>query len=359
MEAAMVLAKHASGIYYVWYTDPSGKRRKLSTKSHHKGDALKFLTDFKKNSQSVNRLRFTDYVEQFMEFAKMNYRPRTLTIYRQTITHFKTIIGENHLHAITARHWDQFKSLRLAAVSPVTANIQLRALRALMNRAFRWQLIDRNPFALEKLCQVNEQLPKFFTPEDFVELYSHIKEQWLRSVVLFTALTGLRRAEVTNLRWENIDFTYRTASIISTPTFKTKQGRIRIIPLNDMALEILQKQLSLRDSEYVFSVNGKKLYDEFMSKKFKEYLVISEVGNKRLNFHSLRHSFTTWLLQSGQPIYSISKLLGHANVSTTQRHYAHLQPNALHDCVNNIRLQIPSEVISQPALLPSNTKSKT
>lgn len=57
--------------------------------------------------------------------------------------------------------------------------------------------------------------------------------------------------------------------------------------------------------------------------------------NDRLNFHALRHTFATWLVQKGVSIYIVSKLLGHADVKTTQI-YAHLQTNDLREVVDQI-----------------------
>lgn len=79
-----------------------------------------------------------------------------------------------------------------------------------------------------------------------------------------------------------------------------------------------------------------KLKEDFVSKTFKRYVRLSGL-NPALHFHSLRHSFATWLVQDGVSIYAIKELFGHADVKTTQV-YSDLQPEQLHSTVNRISI---------------------
>jgi integrase len=80
---------------------------------------------------------------------------------------------------------------------------------------------------------------------------------------------------------------------------------------------------------------------------------VREIGlDRRLNFHSLRTSFASWLALDGVSIYQISKLLGHSDVKITQEYYAHLEPAELHDVVDRITFPF-----SRPPL--NNTKEKS
>ena len=91
-----------------------------------------------------------------------------------------------------------------------------------------------------------------------------------------------------------------------------------------------------RSSTYVFNRQGEKLTQSYVEHKFKKYL--REVGlNDKLNFHSLRHTFATLLIEQSASIYELQKLLGHYDIKTTQM-YTHLSASELHATVNKISL---------------------
>lgn len=161
----------------------------------------------------------------------------------------------------------------------------------------------------------------------------------MQIAVVFAVLTGMRRGEITNLRWQDVELSRKLIAIQSSPTFKTKQGKRRTIPLNETALYILNARHGKDTSEYVFTLNGKKIYDEWITHKFKYYVYEARLKDDRLHFHSLRHTFASWLVQDGVSIYAVKELLGHSDVKTTQV-YSHLQPEQLHSTVNKIQIAL-------------------
>lgn len=335
----MFLSKR-NGYYYLYYIGTNGKRNKVSTHATIKTDALKFLQTFQESQQKKRCKTFGDFLTDFFSYVQANYSKRSFRMYRDTIRHFLEVVPEStRLNSITARHWDLFTTRRLKSHSPVSVNIELRSLKAMMNTAARWEDISRNPFSNCLNCFVEEKNPEYITPEDFAMLIDSIKEQWLKELVIFTVLTGLRRGEVANLKWEHINLEKKVALIVSTPTFKTKGGRKRVISLNDSAIYLLNQMTQSKESVYVFSLNGKKIDGDWMSKKFSDYVHSLDIRGK-ICFHTLRHTFSSWLVMKGISIYSVSKLLGHSSVVTTQKYYAYLQPDSLHDQVNSISYKL-------------------
>ncbi len=73
--------------------------------------------------------------------------------------------------------------------------------------------------------------------------------------------------------------------------------------------------------------------------RFKKAVYDGRLKDDRLHFHSLRHTFATWLVQDGVSIYAVKELLGHLDVKTTQV-YSHLQPEQLHSTVNKIDVSL-------------------
>jgi integrase len=213
----------------------------------------------------------------------------------------------------------------------------MRALRAIMNVALRWTLIKENPFSRVQLCKIPKTTPKFLSRNDFKKLIDIVEELWLKEIIIFAILTGLRRAEITNLKWTNVDFTRKVISIESNQTFIVKSGRKRVVPLNEMVFQMLESKYQGKRTELVFALIDKKIMDDWVTRLFKWYVRKACLDDK-LKFHSLRASFASWFVMDGVPIYAVSKLLGHSEVSITQKHYAYLAPENLHNEINRISI---------------------
>jgi integrase len=164
-------------------------------------------------------------------------------------------------------------------------------------------------------------------------------------LVVFAVMTGMRRGELLNLTWKDVDFERRLLTIHSGEGFRTKGGKRRSVPMSQAVYQLLltraQRSIGLPTclaSRYVFALNGKRIDGVYVCHKFKRY--VREAGlNERLHFHSLRHTFATWLVQEGVSIYEVQKLLGHSNISVTQV-YSHLAASELHGAVNKISVSL-------------------
>ncbi len=338
----MFLSKHSNGTYYLWFANEQGKRQRVSTHCKYKTDALRFLQTFKRDEyercKKARRKLFSEFKKDFLLFASTNFSKGTVAIYETALHNFQQFTGDLPLTAYTPQHFDEYKGQRLKAIKPVTVNIELRTLRAFFNTAVRWKLLESNPFKIQ-LVKVPENRPTFLTKVEFQKLLNVIEEQWLKEIIVFAVSTGLRRGELVNLKWSSVDLNRKLMYIESTPTFRTKAGRMRIIPLNDTSLYLLQSRQGKDTSGYVFSLNGKPLFADWITHLFKRYVRSANLSNQDIHFHSLRHSFASWLAQDGTSVYVIKDLLGHSDVKTTQI-YSHLQPESLHSEVNKISVAI-------------------
>ena len=331
----MFLSKR-NGIYYVWYVDDAGCKKKVSTRSGRMSEALSFLQTFKngKAPQKYPRIALSEFQAQLLSYVRTNYAATTLPIYRRSLNHLATIAGDIPLSFLSPLHFHRYKTHRLKTVSPVMVNIELRTLKAAMNTAARWRLLDRSPFERLSLASVPEQIPLHFTREDFQKLVSVIKERWIKEVLIFAALTGMRQGEILSLRWGQVDLSRRTVTVQSNATFRTKHGKTRIVPLNNALVTMLSAKQPESADEFVFTHNNKPIYRNFLIRKLKRYVRMLGLDD-RLHFHSLRHTFATWLVQDGVSLYEVQKLLGHSSIAVTQV-YSHLQPEQLHATVNRI-----------------------
>jgi len=157
-----------------------------------------------------------------------------------------------------------------------------------------------------------------------------IIDQPLKEIVIFAVNTGVRIGELVNIKWSHVDFNKKTVRISQKDGFETKSKKERTIPMNRKVYELLLSKE--RKGEYIFCRNDWEQREEHLiARKFKEYLKSIDLGDG-FSFHSLRHTFASHLVQKGVSLYKVSKLLGHANIKTTEI-YAHLAPETFHDVV--------------------------
>jgi integrase len=145
-------------------------------------------------------------------------------------------------------------------------------------------------------------------------------------VVRLLLYTGARKREALDARWEHIDFDRR---LLTVPL--SKSGKPRHIPLSDAAIGLLQGLPRVDDILWVFF--NPKTRKPPVSIFYAWDSIRAKVGLKDVRLHDLRHSFASFLVNSGRSLYEVQRLLGHHDPKVTMR-YAHLSPGALIDAAN-------------------------
>jgi integrase len=330
----MFLSKRSNGIYYIFYDQPNGKRTCISTKAKNKNDALKFLSEFQNNlrlasESKVIPIDLKTFSFEYLKFSEKFHTSKTHYMLKIILKQFKEHLGNPTLNEITNRECEIF-IYKKANVSQYTAQKYLAHLRAAFNKAMAQGYILENPFRKIKNFKIPESLPKFFSDEEFNKLLDIVEDNDLKDLILFAINTGLRQMELITLEWDQIDLSSRTL-ILDNLVNITKSKKVRNIPLNKIAFDIISKRNNKSKVGKIFTYKGSTINQDFISKKFKK-LVIKAGINTYFNFHSLRHTFASWLVQKGVSIYEVSKLLGHADIKTTQI-YAHLRSDDLRNAV--------------------------
>lgn len=332
----MFLIKRANGIYHVYYNSKDGKRKTKSTKKKTKSDALKFLTNFQREieDKEVNKQQITitlsKFQLQFLRNAERTKSFKTVKVYRTTLNFLQSFLGNINIDTISNSDVKKYLDNRLTTSSIFSARKDLINLKAFFRYAIEENYLSVNPCTGIKMYKTPEKQPLYFSKEGFTKLLGVIDNQEFKNLVLLAANTGLRQMELVNLRWTQIDLKLRNI-ILDQRTHITKSKKIRSVPINEKIYPILLTMQSQATSERLFSFTGKNT-DVLISQKFKSYVLKAEL-NPSLHFHSLRHSFASWLVQGGVNIFLVSKLLGHADIKTTEI-YAHLRQDELLNSVN-------------------------
>ncbi|MDP3696087.1 MAG: site-specific integrase, partial [Desulfocapsaceae bacterium] len=146
---------------------------------------------------------------------------------------------------------------------------------------------------------------------------SHLdKTQEWHDIVLFALHTGLRKSEIFNLKFSHIDFTAHFLKIVDTKT-----RRNRVVPLNQICRNLLIEKIITSPDHFVFNKKSPKTFT--MAIKLCGFNDNVTDRRHKVVFHSLRHTFASWLVQQDIHLSVISRLLGHSDIQLTMR-YAHL-----------------------------------
>lgn len=209
---------------------------------------------------------------------------------------------------------DHFIKDNAGEFAPATINRSLACAKKGLELAWRSRLIPENYGLRIRQVPVNNKREVFLTVEQVRDIAQHCTDQ-VQAVIWFALLTGARRGEILKVRAEHIG-----EETITLPASHTKTNRMRVIPI----IPALRPWLKHFPVEITFE--GVKTSWQRARKK---------AEMEHVNFHDLRHSCASIMIGLGVDLYTISKILGHANVTTTQR-YAHLQVDAQRAALNKL-----------------------
>lgn len=334
----MFLSKRVNGIYYIHYKNSNKKRVSVSTGSKIKSEALKFLTAFKFKYKENEHKKYIDitlgkYFFHFLKRSESIHTKNTNEGYKITLRLALRYFGNIQLSELSKEQLLGYIDYRIRTCSIYSARKDLIYLSSAFNRAVEENFLEVSPSKGIKRIKIPEKQPLFYSKDDFSKLLSVITQEDIKDIVLFTINTGLRRAEVISLEWTQINLDNKLLTL-DNRNHLTKSKRIRTIPLNPAAIKILLKR-KLENNPLVFTIDGNRIKEDSLTNRFAKFKREADI-NQKLNFHSLRHSFASWLVQSDVSIYHVSKLLGHANVKTTEI-YAHLRTTDLQNATELIQ----------------------
>ena len=219
-------------------------------------------------------------------------------------------------------------------LKPATVNRRIGTLKHMFNKANDWGMMtDEQAQKLNKikLLKENNKRLKYLSSEECRALLNACPD-YIKPIVITAINTGMRKSEIFNLKWENVDMKH---GFIKLNPEETKSGKGREIPINQHMEKVLTYQDSNRydDSDYVFCspVTCKPFKD--IKRSFTS--ACNEAGIRGFRFHDLRHTFASQLVMAGAELASVQKLLGHATINMTMR-YSHLSPDHLKLAVDKL-----------------------
>lgn len=272
---------------------------------------------------ATNLQAYEDYLVK-----EKNYSPLTVRAYLDDINSFQDYLNQQSISLEEVvypniRNW--IVVLIEQNISTTSVNRKISALKSFYKFLLKVKQISVNPLLKHKSLKTakkvqipfsEKEMKDVFLDNDYSNDFESIRNRFI--LELFYT-TGIRRAELINLKLNSISETQKTIRVIG------KRNKERIIPVLDCTLDLFKnyklqrnKLEQINDIEMlILSKTGNKISESFVYRLINDYF--STVSKKeKKSPHVLRHSFATHLLNNGADLNSVKELLGHASLSSTQ-----------------------------------------
>jgi len=277
---------------------------------------------------------FADFIaDQYMPYIK-SYKRSWDTDVSLLKNHLLPRFGKRYMDEITRQDIVKMHADRKASGAAAgSANRLLIMMRYIFNLALKWEVpgVKVNPTKGVPLMEENNKKERYLSVDEAQRLYDAVcksQNTMLQYIVPMLILTGARKREVLDAKWEDFDF---NRLIWRIPI--SKSGKARHVPLSDGALNILSTMPRDMKCEWTFPNPDTK--KPFVSIFCAWDTARESVGLGDVRVHDLRHSHASFLVNAGRTLYEVQHILGHTQVKTTQR-YAHLSHDTLLDATNSV-----------------------
>jgi integrase len=332
------------------YVGLDGKRHRDKTTAATKAEAEAIL---RKKMSEVTKAKLTDahtleaakpkpfkefLIKEYLPHCQATHTPSTYYGDRSCAKSSLPYFGALSLRSITPgtiqRFIDQQAGREIGPakkkrkIRPATVNRLFMFVSGVLAEAVRRGYIDRNPASrIPQLPEHNDKL-RWLTDAEEERLLAFAPD-YIKPLILTAIHTGMRKGEVLRLKRADLDFEQRLLQVT-----QAKNHRVRYIPMNDTLMELLRSIPAFvgknGPSPYVFTNPETGVGFTNIDHGYRE--AVRKAGLTGVNFHTLRHTFASRLVQAGVPLNTVRELLGHGTMQVTMR-YAHLAPNNLHEAV--------------------------
>lgn len=295
---------------------------------------MRELETKKRNESMTFREWFLgDYTDNYLSLKEKEKQEQEIHYFN---TYYDKLFGKKPLKDITTDDLQKVKvAIKKKGQADATVIKALVTISNIFNNALTAGVfIGKNPYddARKKLLKkLNNKRIRFLTPIEATLLLNEVRKrsEQLYEISVFSLHMGLRAGEIFNIKGEDVNMGIKQIAIRDP-----KNNSDRFAHMTDEVYRIL-KTKSLRNGEYVFkSTKGTKIKE--VSDTFKR--TVEDLGfndeikdtKHRVVFHTLRHTYASWLVQSGVSLYVVQRLMGHKSIRMTER-YAHLAPDNLSD----------------------------
>lgn len=305
--------------YIDYYSNGERKREAVGTNKRFVEEVMAKRRVQNKENQFFDvkrdaQVTLDEIAADFLNYSRIN-KHRSVSRKDICIQHLLSFFPNKKLHQITPYAIEKYKEKRLNEDKrkPATVNREIAVLKAMFNLAIRHQKATINPMRLVRMLKEENIKLRILSDEEKKVLIECCTEP-IKRIVMFALTTGLRRAEILSLKWEDIDIKHGIINIRHT-----KSGKDRIVHLRSFLERILKECYNSSDGTYVFCNEQKQAYKSINS-LFQN--IVKRTKLEHFSFHTLRHTAASDMLDMGVDIVTVKEILGHSDLKVTLR-YAH------------------------------------
>lgn len=280
---------------------------------------------------------FGEFAEQWFDcYVRANNKPSEQQAKRRALdNHILPMMGHFQLSRVSVAAIEDYKIKKVAAgLSNKTINNHLAMVSTCLREAVDWGELENAP-RIRRL-KVSTPEVRFLDPTEIKALLISTSEPFWDVMVATALHTGLRRGELMGLQWKDIDNSRRIVTVrrsaleghVTTP----KSNKHRHVPVGAVVVDLLSEHP--RRCKWVFPREDGRLLSGSVARAGLARKC-RRAGVEPIGWHTLRHTFASYLAMEGESLWRIQQLLGHSSITTTER-YAHLLPNTLHSAVERL-----------------------
>lgn len=328
----MGIIKKNGPYYYAVYHNEYGSTRCVPLKTANKQIALRLYQDIiRRRNETKEKLplhiTWDAFKYKLFRHISIDKAPSTIREVKLACRYLEDVKKVRFLQDVNPELLQRYKEYLIRkGYRNVYINDLVACMKAVMRQGEKWEFVPKQDWSSVSLLKAPRGRVVFHTPEEINKLLAACPSENGRIIVLLGADAGLRRGEIPQLRWQDVDFENNQLYIAPNKT-----EYCRYIPMTKSLRNALQRaKIGARD-EFVVELPGSRLPD-YVATIYKE---IANAAGVPSFLHKLRHTFASQLVQNGVELYTVSQLLGHRSIQKTEI-YAHLAPATLHKAVFNL-----------------------
>jgi len=283
---------------------------------------------------------FQKLLTEYKTYCKTNLAPSTCKRYKSIIDNFLRFLQSDYRHIekishFTPKVFEDYKGFRKGEnAHNRTMNAELVVLRMMFRLAVQWGYTKENPTDGVTRMRLPKKNPPQYLTEEQCKKFLEACDDFLYPIFYTFLNTGMRKSELENLEWSDVDFKRRKIKIIEKEDWKPKTNE-REIPINNGLYEVLNNQRD-NGSKYIFpDENGNKIYPNRLRKRL--ITLTKKCGFPEVTqVHALRHTFASHLVMKGIDLPTVKKLMGHSDIDTTMI-YSHLTEKHVDSAVEKLK----------------------
>ena len=313
--------------WWIDITTPSGQRIRESAETPSRKAAQEYHDRVK--AEAWRRFKLGDrprrtWDEAALRFLKESEGKASLKEYERQVAFWTGHFQGQPLDAITRNGTADLLEKSKPKAKPATRNRYIACLRSILIKAAGvWEWLDRAPKL--KMYPEPKLRIRWITREEAETLLSNLPE-WLAAMARFSLATGLRQANVYGLEWSQVDLKRGVALVHAD---QAKARRAIGVPLNEDAVTVIRKQLGKHLRRVFVGPDGGQIDTWHTYPAQQAWLAgCKRSGIENFRWHDLRHTWASWHVQLGTPLYVLKELGGWETLEMVNR-YAHLAPEHL------------------------------